>query len=122
MNIRIKATNITLSEQLSDYINKALSKVSKTVDSDPTVQCDVEVGRTTNHHQKGEVFMAEIHVVGTGLDAYARTEHEDLNAAITETRDEVMSKIRTMKGKRISFIRRSGARAKDMLRGLWPWK
>lgn len=121
MNIRIKATSVTLSDQLSEYVNRAMDKVSSTLEGDPTAQCDVELGRTTEHHQKGPIYKAEIHVVGEGVDAYATAEHEDLNAAITEVRDEILRKIRGTKGKRISFIRRSGARAKAIMKGILPW-
>lgn len=121
MNIRIKATNITLSPVLSEYVNKGLSKVSKIVDDDPTVQCDVELGRTSQHHQKGDVFKAEIHVTGDGLDAYASVEREDLNLAINDVRDEIIRKIRSGKGKHLSYVRRSGARVKAMIKGIWPW-
>ncbi len=121
MNIRVKATNVTLNPALSDYINKSLGKVAKILENDPTAQCDIEVARTTQHHQKGDIFKAEVHIVGEGVDAYATAEREDLNTAITEARDEIISKIRSSKGKRISYVRRSGARVKAMVKGLMPW-
>ena len=83
--------------------------------------CDVELAKTNEHHQKGDIFRAEIHIVGPGLDAYASAEHEDLYAAIDEVRDEIVRDLRTKKGKRISYIRRSGARVKDMVKGMMPW-
>ena len=58
---------------------------------------------------------------GPGLDAYASAEHEDLYSAIDEVRDDIVRDLRSKKGKRLSYIRRSGARVKDMVKGLLPW-
>ena len=121
MNIRVKATSITLSPSLSEFVNKCLGKVSGMISDDSTAQCDVELARTTQHHQKGDVFKAEIHIVGEGIDAYASVEREDLNTAINDARDEIIRKIRSNKGKRMSYIRRSGAMVKAMVKGVWPW-
>ena len=121
MNIRVKTTNVTLSQALSDYVNKCLSRVSKIVSSDSTVQCDVELARTSKHHQKGDVFMAEIHIVGEGIDAYASVERKDLNLAIGDMRDEIVRKLKAGKSKHLSYVRRGGAKVKAMIKGIWPW-
>jgi len=121
MNIRIKATNVSLSPAISAYVDKRLGKLSKLIGGDPSIMCDVELGKTSEHHQKGDIFRAEIHIVGAGLDSYASAEAEDLYAAIDDVRDEIMRDLRAKKGKRLSYVRRSGARVKDMVKGLLPW-
>lgn len=121
MNINIKTTNIALSAPISDYTGKRLRKVSKFLDSDPASQCDIELAKTTGHHQKGPIFKAEIHIVGAGKNIYATSEKEDLYAAIDGVRDEIMRELKTNKEKSVSFVRRGGARVKAMIKGLWPW-
>jgi len=121
MNTNIRTNNITLTAAISDYTNKRLKKIEKILDGDPTVQCDIELGRTSSHHHKGEIFRAEIHIVGAGKNVYAAAEKIDLYSAIDAVRDEVLRELRAGKGKRISLIRRSGARVKNMVKGLWPW-
>lgn len=121
MNIRIKATNVTLSPDISDYVNKRLEKIGKIVGGDPSLIADVELSRPSNHHQKGDVFRAEIHLVGEGLDAYAASEHEDLHMAINDVKDEILRDVRGHKGKRLSIIKRSGAQVKAMVKGIVPW-
>jgi ribosomal subunit interface protein len=121
MNINIKTTNITLTPAITDYTYKRLEKIGKLVENDPTVQCDVELARTTEHHNKGEIFRAEIHIVGTGKNLFACANKEDLYSAIDVVQEEILRELRTGKGKRISLIRRSGARVKNMVKGLWPW-
>ncbi|MCX6715564.1 MAG: ribosome-associated translation inhibitor RaiA [Candidatus Taylorbacteria bacterium] len=121
MNIRIKTTNVVLSPALSEYVNKCLDRVGNIVGEKTNVQYDVELARTTNHHQKGDVFMAEVHIVGGVIDAYASVERSDLNQAINDVRDEIIRELRSGKSKRMSYVRRGGARMKAMIKGIWPW-
>jgi putative sigma-54 modulation protein len=121
MNINIKATEITLSAPISDYVNRRLRKISELLDKDPGTRCNIELAKTTGHHQKGPIFKAEIHIVGAGKDVYAVSEKEDLYAAIDAVRDDILRELKAEKEKRISFIRRGGAKIKAMVKGLWPW-
>ncbi len=122
MNIHIKTTNITLTDAISDYVNKRLEKLEKLTSDDPSAQCDLELGRTTAHHNKGEVFKAEIHLVGAaGLNIYTSIEKEDLYAAVDAVRDAVLNEFTASRKKHASRIRRGGARIKDMMKGMWPW-
>ena len=121
MNTNIKSTNVALSTAITDYADKRFNKIAKLLDHDPATQCDIELARTTAHHQKGEIFRAEIHIVGAGKNLYAVAEKADLYAAIDGVRDEILRELKNQKEKRISFISRGGARVKAMLKGLWPW-
>ena len=122
MNTHIKTTNITLTEAISSYVEKRLEKISKLTVSDPSAKCDVELARTTTHHHKGEIFKAEIHITGAGLNLYSSIEKEDLYAAIDEVRDAVLRELKSSRQKDMSRIRRGGAAVKNMMKGLWPWK
>lgn len=121
MNINIKTSNVTLTPAISDYTNKRLGKITKIINGDQTAQCDVELGKTSLHHQKGDVFRAEIHIVGVGKNAYASAERNDLYSAIDDVRDDILRELKAHKGKKISLIRRGGTRVKNMVKGLWPW-
>jgi putative sigma-54 modulation protein len=121
MNINIKGSNISLTPAISDYVDKRLKKISKLLGNDSALQCDVELARTTAHHQKGEIFRAEVHIVGSGKDIYAASEQEDMYAAIDLVRDDVLREVKAKKAKQISLVRRGGARMKAMVKGLWPW-
>jgi putative sigma-54 modulation protein len=121
MNINIKTTNISLTPAISDYTNKRINKIAQLLDTDPSSQCDVELGKTTGHHNKGQIFRAEIHIVGAGKNLYATSEKEDLYAAIDIVRDDILRELKSNKEKRTSFVRRGGARMKAMIKGFWPW-
>ncbi len=118
MNINIKTTNFSLTEAISDYASKRLEAISALVKDDPAVQCDIELARTTNHHKNGDVFKAEIHIVGKDKDLYASCEEEDLYKAIDMVRDEMLREVKNTKEKRQSLIRRGGAKLKDIMRGI----
>lgn len=121
MNTNVKAGSIELTPAISEYLDKRLSKIEKLLGGDPTVQCDVELSRTTGHHNKGDIFRAEIHIVGSGKDIYVAREETDLYAAIDVVRDEVLREIKAKREKQISLVRRGGARMKAMMKGLWPF-
>ena len=121
MNINIKATNISLTPSISEYTGKRFEKIAKLLKSDQSTQCDIELARTTEHHNKGDIFRAEIHIVGKGKNLYASSDQADLYVAIDMVRDEILRELKSKKEKRQSFIRRGGANLKAMVKGLWPW-
>ncbi len=122
MNTNIKTTNISLTDAIAEYVSKRLEKIEKIVGDDTSVQCDIELARTTAHHNKGDIFKAEAHIVGAGLNIFHASEKEDLYAAIDEMRDAVLRELKSHRSKNMSSIRRGGAAVKNMMKGLWPWK
>jgi ribosomal subunit interface protein len=121
MNINVKGTGISLTPSISDYADKRLASVAKILGGDPSFICDLELAKTSSHHNKGDIFRAEIHIVGKGKDLYAATEDQDLYTAIDGMRDEILRELKASKGKRLSFIRRGGTRVKEMMKGMWPF-
>lgn len=117
MRINIKATGIELTEAISQYAEKKVASIEKYLNAaDPVAH--VEVGKATEHHKNGDVFRAEIHIIGAGLDLYAVSKQADLYAAIDLVKDEIISKLTHEKGKRETLTRRAAARMKNMMKGL----
>src|SRR3989344_6284325 len=108
MKINIKATGIELTPAIADYVNKKVYSPEKYFTNDVVAQ--VEVGKSTQHHKTGNVFKAEIHIVGGGFDAYAVSEQTDLYAAIDIVKDEITHTIVHSKNKKETLYRR-GAQA-----------
>ena len=77
----------------------------------------VEVGRSTQHHKTGEVFKAEVHITGAGIDLYAVSEHSDLYAAIDLVKDDIARSVVQLKGKRETLTRRGAKAIKNMMKG-----
>jgi putative sigma-54 modulation protein len=123
MKINIKATGIELTNAIALYAEKKVASLEKYLNQENDgVVAQVEVGKVSQHHKSGEVFRAEVHLIGGGLDLYAASEQDDLYAAIDMVKDEVAHKLTHEKGKRFALARRGGRMVKDMMRGLNPFK
>lgn len=117
MKQKIKATNITLTPEISEYLNKRLLGIEKLLSpNDGSVFMEVELGKTTAHHQTGNIFRAEVNLQVSGKLLRAVSEKDDLNTAIDEVREEITRELRSLKGKRFSLLKRGGQRIKNFLR------
>jgi len=117
MRTNIKATGITLTPSISDYIEKKINMLEKFF-SGEEVLVNVEVGRTTKHHKSGDIFRAEIHLTAGGEEYYSVAETEDLYAAIDEVKDEIVHKLTSSRRKTYHLLRRGGAQIKNLLKGI----
>lgn len=104
MQILIKGTNIQITPAINDYIEKkigGLRKYLQRLDS-PAVMMRVEVGRTTAHHRKGEIFRAEANLAVPGRLIRAEEENDDLYTAIDLMHDGLKREIISFKEKTIA--------------------
>lgn len=120
MKINIKATGIEMTKAISDYVYKRVSHIEKYLDkrNNPDIVAQVEVGKSTRHHKSGNVFRAEVHITGVGIDLYAVSEIDDLYAAIDMVKDEIVQNILQLKGKRETLARRGAKMMKNMMKGI----
>ena len=117
MKKKIKTTNISLSQDIEDYLDKRLQAIEKLIDPlNPTLLAEIEIGKTTQHHQSGDILRAELNLTIDGESIRAVSEKSDLLSAIDEMKDEIINELRSYKGKRQSLIKRSGAKIKALLR------
>lgn len=118
MDIKIKATNLRLTDAINDYARKRFLSLSKLIDpEDTSVLCQVEVEKTTEHHKTGVIFRSEINLHISGQDFRAEAEREKLFDAIDETKNQMSKELRRHKTKRQKNFRRGGALIKKMMRG-----
>jgi ribosomal subunit interface protein len=119
MQVTIKTTNFIATPEISSYLNNKLESVRKLIDSkDTTALCEVELERTTTHHQGGRVYRAEFNIrtAAAGLIRVESTE-EGMEAAIDVAKDEAIKRLRRKKGKYMAALRRGGGKVKEWLRG-----
>jgi putative sigma-54 modulation protein len=110
MNIDIKATNLELTDAIRSYVYDKFSALDKLIDaSDTSASAQVEVGKTTEHHQSGDIFRTEInlHVAGANFRAVEKT--GDLYASVDIVKDKIVRELRRHKEKQ-SSSQRKGAR------------
>jgi ribosomal subunit interface protein len=117
MKINTKATGISLTPSISEYIEKKIEMLQKFF-QDEDVLVNVEVGRTTKHHKSGDIFRAEIQIVMDGQTYYAVSETEDLYSAIDEVKDEIAHELASKKKKTLHLLRRGGVQIKNLLKGI----
>lgn len=112
MKVNLKATNIELTPAIQDYVNKKIKGLEKFLDSsNDSLQAWVEVGMTTRHHHKGDIFRAEIqfHLPHYKKSARAVAEEETLYAAIDGAHEEMKLELSKIKDRKKSLIKK-GAR------------
>jgi putative sigma-54 modulation protein len=91
MNIQIKGTKIELTPAIEVAVNEKIGSLSKYFDN--ILEAEVEVGRTTLHHQRGNIFRAEVNLVVPKTIIRAVAETNDLYASINEVRDKLKQEI-----------------------------
>lgn len=114
---QIQYTRVESSPALETYIReKLINTVEKLIGSDPATRIDVEVGRDSEHHRKGEIWFAEV----TGATPYGyirvRREASDIHAAIDLAEEGLKSELTSAKGKITTKALRAARRAKDYIR------
>lgn len=118
MKIKIKTTNIALTYAIEAYVNEKIKSVEKFAipheNEDPIVE--VEIGKTTNHHQSGDVFRAEVNFHVRGKHFRATSEKDDLYAAIDDMRNELVRELNSHKDKARTLVRKGAGIIKNMLR------
>lgn len=103
----IKGFQMDLTPAIEQYASEKLFLLEKLTQGHEPVRVVAEVGRTTAHHQKGQVFFAEFHLHMAGAEFHAREEREDLYEAIDVAKDELKRQIAEFKDRQIESHRTS---------------
>lgn len=102
MNIHIQAMGIELTAAIAAQVEKKMQALVKYLHAD-VVDVDVEVGKTTGHHNKGQIFFCEAHIRAPGIAVIrTREEDEDLYAAIDEVHDELQRQLVDLKERKLA--------------------
>lgn len=101
MQINIKSTLIPLTPAIESYVHKKIGALEKFLKQfkPASVEARVEVGKTTEHHHKGDVFRAEVNLHIPKQLLRAEYEAGDLYAAIDLVHDELKRQIINRKDK-----------------------
>lgn len=119
MNIKIRSKNFEVTPAIDDYINRKISTLEKFFGDGNNLLCEVEIGKTTEHHKSGDIFRAEINIVKPGnKQVFAVAEESDLYAAIDIVRDEAEREIVSQKNKKDTLLRRGASKFKNLFKRL----
>jgi ribosomal subunit interface protein len=91
MNIQIKATKMELTPAIEAVVKEKFNGLSKYFDN--IIGCEVEVGKTTEHHHKGDIFRAEVNLEVPKKVLRAVSETDDLYKSINEVKDKIKGEL-----------------------------
>ncbi|HJN62631.1 MAG TPA: ribosome-associated translation inhibitor RaiA [Candidatus Paceibacterota bacterium] len=115
--MNIKITNFEIDNRTRDYLNKRLDNLRKFVDLEsPNTKLDIEIGRTTGHHQKGDIFKTEFNLSISGEFYRVEEKSEDILSSIDASTEELSRQLRRNKGKKETLFRKGGRKMKELLR------
>ncbi|MBA3733187.1 ribosome-associated translation inhibitor RaiA [Patescibacteria group bacterium] len=117
MNIKIRSKNFDLTPAIEEYVTKKISTLEKFLDANNALMCEVEIGKSTNHHKSGDIFKAEVNITQPDIkQVFVVAEEADLYTAIDIVRDEAERAIVSRKNKRFRLLRKGGAAMKSILK------
>ncbi|MDD4358613.1 MAG: ribosome-associated translation inhibitor RaiA [Candidatus Pacebacteria bacterium] len=97
MDINIKTKNITLNSALQEFIDDKIGSLDKFLNGIEPAIVEVDISRTTNHHNKGDVFRAEVQIEVPGKLLRSESTKEDLRVAIVDVKNELQTQIKKYK-------------------------
>lgn len=120
MKINEKGLNMQITPDIKDYLYKKLAHLDKFLNpADESVLCEVELGKISNHHNKGDVYKTEINLHIAGKNLRAVSEMDDLFASIDVAKDDMVRDLQTNKDRKVSMMKRGGAKIKNLIKGLF---
>lgn len=78
-----------LTEAIKTYATERIMALEKFCERYSPCDVALEVGQTSKHHQKGDIFRAEATVAIPGATLRAESTKDDLYAAIDDVKDEL---------------------------------
>lgn len=106
MKTRIKATSINLTPYLEKLIKEKMADIAKVLRGETVLIAEIEVGLNSKHHQKGDIYRAEIQIEVPGRLFRAVSEKDDFRSALTDAKNEIEEQIIKHKNKKVSEKRR----------------
>ncbi|MEK7094842.1 MAG: ribosome-associated translation inhibitor RaiA [Patescibacteria group bacterium] len=113
---KLQGVNIELTESISEYIGEKVTRLAKIVKRLQPAGISIEVGKPSEHHQKGDVFYAEFNATVLGQTFRATASEEDLYAAIDKVQEEIKRQIIDWRKREHSVGKRAARSFKKWMR------
>lgn len=98
MQIKTQGTGMELTEAIKSYAEEKAEGLTKFFDK--IISVDIDVGMDSHHHNKGDVYYAEMNVSVPGDLVRVRKESDDLYKAIDKVKDHLKVELQKMKEKK----------------------
>lgn len=96
------ATSMEMTDAIRGYVEEKVGSLEKFCENYSPCDVRVEVGKTSEHHQKGKIWRAEMMLTIPGATLRAECIEEDLYAAIDAVKDDMKRQLIDVKEKRIA--------------------
>lgn len=118
MKINIKTTNFNITDNTRGYIFKKIDKLNKlTINIKLPQEIRIEVGRTTDHHRKGDdLFKTEANLKIGGKLLRSVAEEWNIKVAIDNMYENLEREVQKFKDKKSVSYKRGARKAKEMMR------
>jgi ribosomal subunit interface protein len=120
MNIIIKGKNLELHEDLKAYAEEKIGGLKKFMEDidlgGNRVIARIELAKTTQHHQQGDIYRAEVNLDLPRKMLRSVVESDDIYKAIDDVKDDLRIMINEYKTERIDNSRRGRRIIKDLKR------
>ena len=117
INKKITTSGIELSSKIEEYIDKKIATINKFVEDTEAAQVNIRIGKTV-HHQKGDVFSAEMDISFGKNYFRAEAQAGDLFSAIDIAKDDLTNDIAKSKSKHQKLFKRGHQKIKDIIKRL----
>ena len=107
MRIIIKSTQIDLTPSIKEYIEQKIGSLDRLLapfEKEGQIEVKVEIGRTTHHHHKGDVFRAETNMRLPGKMIRAEKIAMDARTAVDRMRNTL--RLELAKYRALHLVRR----------------
>ncbi|MBU0722471.1 ribosome-associated translation inhibitor RaiA [Patescibacteria group bacterium] len=105
MQLNIKATNLELTPELKEYVQKKMDMLDKYLGKLKIISAHFEAIKTTNHHLKGEIYCAEANLAVNGDLLRVQKTEKNLFKAIDKVKDHLEVVIKKYKDKKKKSIK-----------------
>jgi len=120
MNIIIKGTNLELHNDLKEYAEEKVGGLKKFLEdidlNGNRVVARIELAKTTQHHQQGDIYKAEVNLQLPKKMFRSVVESDDIYKAIDDVKDELKIMINEYKTEKTGKSRRGRRIIKDLKR------
>mgnify|MGYP001559398125 CR=1 FL=1 len=110
MRFTLHQKNLDITPALREYVEqkilKPVEKFIKNIRVPELPILDIEIGRTTQHHKKGQVFRAEANLKLNGAMIRAEAVDEDAHAACDSVKEQLRREIISYKTRALSLFKR----------------
>lgn len=108
-NLTIHCKDFDLTDAIKGYAQDKVSALVKYLnEDDATVAYNLRLGKTSNHHNAGKIYFAELSIAVPHKHYDAKIEADDIYAAIDILKDEMADIIRNHRDK-VRTVSRHGA-------------